>query len=54
VREREREREREINLEDFENKVLTRKFVTKKDEATGSWRNIYNENLVSFFFTKSL
>jgi hypothetical protein len=30
----------------FENRVLTRIFALKRDEVTGGWRKLYNEELV--------
>jgi len=35
-------------------KALIRKFLTKKQEATGSWRNIYNENIHKFLLHQSI
>jgi hypothetical protein len=29
----------------FENRVLRRTFVPKKDEVTGDWRKLHNEEL---------
>jgi hypothetical protein len=29
----------------FENRVLRRKFGPKKDEVTGDWRKLHNEEL---------
>jgi hypothetical protein len=29
----------------FENRVLRRKFGTKKDKVTGEWRKLHNEEL---------
>jgi hypothetical protein len=32
----------------FENRVLRRIFGTKKDEVTGGWRKLHNEELITF------
>jgi hypothetical protein len=42
---------REHRLRVFENRVLRRTFGMKRDEVTGGWRKLYNEefhNLYSF------
>jgi hypothetical protein len=51
-RERERERERqsltlreERRLRVFENRVLRRTFGPKRDEVTGEWRRLHNEEV---------
>jgi hypothetical protein len=36
----------------FENRVLRRKFVPKRDEITGDWRKLHNEELNDVFLTK--
>jgi hypothetical protein len=33
----------------FENKVLRRLFGPKRDEVTGDWRKLHNEELHSFY-----
>jgi hypothetical protein len=35
----------EHRLRVFENRVLRRLFGTKRDEVTGEWRKLYNEEL---------
>jgi hypothetical protein len=35
----------------FENRVLRRIFGPKKDEVTGEWRKIHNEELNDLFFS---
>jgi hypothetical protein len=35
----------EHRLRVFENRVLRRIFGTKRDEVTGQWRKLYNEEL---------
>jgi hypothetical protein len=35
----------EHRLRVFENRVLRRKFGPKRDEATGEWRKLHNEEL---------
>jgi hypothetical protein len=35
----------ECRLRFFENRVLRRIFVPKRDEVTGQWRRLYNEEL---------
>jgi hypothetical protein len=37
--------EGESSLRAFENKVLRRIFGSKRDEITGEWRKIHNEEL---------
>jgi len=33
----------------FENRVLRRVFVPKRDEVTGEWRKLHNEELRNFY-----
>jgi hypothetical protein len=33
----------------FENRVLRRKFVPKRDEVTGEWRKLHNEELHNLY-----
>jgi hypothetical protein len=33
----------------FENRVLRRIFGLKRDEATGSWRKLHNEELLNLY-----
>jgi hypothetical protein len=33
----------------FENRVLRRIFVPKRDEVTGEWRKLYNEELLKLY-----
>jgi hypothetical protein len=35
----------ERRLRVFENRVLRRLFVSKRDEVTGEWRQVHNEKL---------
>jgi hypothetical protein len=37
--------ERRLRL--FENRVLRRIFAPERDEATGGWRKLHNEELIS-------
>jgi hypothetical protein len=39
----------EHRLKVFENKVLRRIFGTKRDEVTGEWRKLHNEELRDFY-----
>jgi hypothetical protein len=36
----------------FENRVLGRIFGPKRDEVTGGWRKLHNEELRDLYFTK--
>jgi hypothetical protein len=38
---------------DFENRVLRRIFGPKKDEVTGRWRKLHNEELLELLFSPS-
>jgi hypothetical protein len=38
----------------FENRVLRRIFGPKKDEVTGEWRKLHNEELRDFYSSPSL
>jgi hypothetical protein len=38
----------------FENRVLRRIFGPKRDEATGCWRKLHNEELHNFFSSPSI
>jgi hypothetical protein len=38
-------REEERRLKAFENRVLRRVFGSKRDEVTGEWRRLHNEEL---------
>jgi hypothetical protein len=38
----------------FENKVLRRIFVPKRDEATGRWRKLHNEELGDLYSSPSI
>jgi hypothetical protein len=42
----------EHKLRVFENKVLRRIFGPKRDEVTGEWRNMHNEELHNFTHTQ--
>jgi hypothetical protein len=37
----------ECRLRVFENRMLKRKFGTKRDEVTGEWRKLHNEELTN-------
>ena len=39
----------EYRLRVFENRVLRRIFVPKRDEVTGEWRNLHNEELTDLY-----
>jgi hypothetical protein len=38
----------------FENRVLKRIFGPKKDEVTGEWRKLHNEELRDFYSSRSI
>ena len=38
----------------FENRVLRRIFGPKRDEVTGEWRRLHNEELYSLYFLPSI
>jgi hypothetical protein len=38
----------------FKNRVLRRIFGPKRDEVTGGWRKLYNEELHSLYFSPSI
>jgi hypothetical protein len=38
----------------FENRVLRRIFGPKRDEATGGWRKLHNEELHNLYFLPSI
>jgi hypothetical protein len=38
----------------FENRVLRRIFGPKRDEVTGDWRKLHNEELHDLFFSPSI
>jgi hypothetical protein len=40
--------EHDTRLRVFENRVLRRIFGSKRDEVTGGWRGLYNEELHNF------
>jgi hypothetical protein len=44
----------EHKLRVFENRVLRRIFVPKRDEMTGEWRKLHNEELHDFFSSPSI
>jgi hypothetical protein len=44
----------EHRLRVFENKVLRRIFAPKKDEVTGGWRKLRNEELHDLYFSPSI
>jgi hypothetical protein len=37
----------------FENRVLKRIFGSKREDATGDWRKLHNEELRNFYFLPS-
>ena len=43
---------RRLNV--FENKVLMRIFVPKRDEVTGEWRKLYNEELNDLYSSPNI
>jgi hypothetical protein len=38
----------------FENRVMRRMFEPKRDEVTGGWRKLHNEELRNFFFSPNI
>jgi hypothetical protein len=44
----------EHRLRVFENRVLRRAFGPKRDEVTGEWRNLYNEELHGLYSSPSI
>jgi hypothetical protein len=38
----------------FENRVLRRIFLPKRDEVTGGWRKLYNEELHNLYFSPTI
>jgi uncharacterized membrane protein len=44
----------EHRLRVFENKVLRRIFGPKRDEVTGEWRKLHNEELRDLYFSLSI
>jgi hypothetical protein len=38
----------------FENRVLRRIFGAKRDEVTGDWRKMHNEELHNLYFSPSV
>jgi hypothetical protein len=38
----------------FENRVLRRIFGTKRDEVTGGWRKLHNEELLGLYSSSSI
>jgi hypothetical protein len=38
----------------FENRVLRRIFVAKRDETTGEWRRLYNEELNDLYSSPNI
>jgi hypothetical protein len=41
-------------LREFENRVLMRIFVPRRDEVTGGWRKLHNEELHNLFSSPSI
>jgi hypothetical protein len=44
----------ERRLREFESRVLRRVFRLKRDEVTGEWRKLYNEELNDLFSLPTL
>jgi hypothetical protein len=44
----------EHRLEVFENRVLRRIFRPKRDEVTGEWRKLHNEELHILYFSPNI
>jgi hypothetical protein len=44
----------EHRLRVFENRVLRRIFGLKRDEVTGEWRKLHNEELHDLYFLRSI
>jgi hypothetical protein len=44
----------EHRLRVFENRVLRRIFELKRDEVTGGWRKLHNEELHNLYFSPSI
>jgi hypothetical protein len=44
----------EHRLRMFENRVLRRVFASKRDEVTGEWRILYNEELHDLYSSSSI
>jgi hypothetical protein len=47
-------RERNTRLRVFENRVLSRIFGPKKDEVTGEWRKLHNEERRDLYSSSSI
>jgi hypothetical protein len=43
-----------LRLRVFENRVLRRVFGPKKDEVTGEWRKLHNEELNNLYFSPNI
>jgi hypothetical protein len=44
----------EEHMRVFENRVLRRIFESKRDEVTGSWRKLCNEELHNLYYSPSI
>jgi hypothetical protein len=44
----------ERRLRVFENRVLRRVFGPKRDDVTGEWRKLHNEELNGLFFSSNI
>jgi hypothetical protein len=44
----------EFRLRVFENKVLRRIFGSKRDEVTGEWRRLHNEELYALYSSSNI
>jgi hypothetical protein len=43
-----------LRLRVFENRDLTGLFVSKKEEGTGGWRKLHNEELLTLYFSPNI
>jgi hypothetical protein len=46
--------EKHTQLRVFENRVLSRKFVPKRDEVTRDWRKLHNEDLHNLYSSPNI
>ena len=44
----------ERNLRVFENRVMRRVFESKKDEVTGEWRKLHNEEFRDLYYLPNI
>jgi len=45
---------KEPRLRVFQNRVLRRIFGPNRDEVTGKWRKLHNEELIDLYFSPSI